>query len=153
MLPQLATERMIIAVEMQAHGHAIDIDRPLTFEQDADDVYELLKQLDIPKSDFLGFSNGGSTVMQVAIRHPEVARKAIVCSSFFKRDGIYPQVWGFIQSGTIDVMPQKLKEAFLDINPDANALKAMHDRDRQRMLSFKDWNEMISNRSKLKRCS
>jgi pimeloyl-ACP methyl ester carboxylesterase len=40
-LPDLARTRQVIAVELQAHGHTKDIDRPLSFEQDADDVYHL----------------------------------------------------------------------------------------------------------------
>jgi len=37
-IPQLAEHRQLIAVELQSHGHTADIDRPETFEQDADDV-------------------------------------------------------------------------------------------------------------------
>lgn len=139
-LPELAKTSMIVAVEMQAHGHTADIERPLSFEQDADDVQALLKELGIGKADFLGFSNGGSTVMQIAIKYPKIVGKTIVCSSFFRRDGIYPQVWNFIQAGTVETMPNELREAFLAINPDPKALKTMHDRDRQRMIDFKDWN-------------
>ena len=140
-ITELAKTRQIIAVELQGHGHTGDIDRALSFEQDADDVYALLTELNIEKADFIGFSNGGSTAMQVAIRHPDKVRKLIVCSSFFKREGIYPHVWNFISKGTVDLMPRQLKEAYLAINNDQNALKAMHDRDRQRMMDYKDWSE------------
>lgn len=34
-LPELAKAHQVIAVELQAHGHTKDIDRPLSFEQDA----------------------------------------------------------------------------------------------------------------------
>jgi hypothetical protein len=37
-LPELAKTHQIVAIELQAHGHTKDIDRPLSFEQDADDV-------------------------------------------------------------------------------------------------------------------
>lgn len=140
-LPELARIAKVVAVETQAHGHTADINRPLSFEQDADDVYALLTALNIDNADFLGFSNGGSTVMQVAMRHPGVVRKAVVCSGFFKREGIYPQVWKFIEGGTIDMMPKQLKDAFLAINPDPRALQTMHARDRQRMVDFVDWKE------------
>jgi alpha-beta hydrolase superfamily lysophospholipase len=33
-----AKERQVIAVELQGHGHTPDINRPETFEQDADDM-------------------------------------------------------------------------------------------------------------------
>src|SRR5215510_16030644 len=32
-LPELAKTHQVIAVELQAHGHTLDIDRPLSFEQ------------------------------------------------------------------------------------------------------------------------
>src|SRR4051812_23362313 len=65
-LPELAKSHLVIAVELQAHGHTADIDRPLSFEHDADDVAELLKQVHIGKADILGFSNGGTTALQIA---------------------------------------------------------------------------------------
>ena len=42
-LPDLAKTHQVIAIELQAHGHTRDIDRPLSFEQDADDVAEWLR--------------------------------------------------------------------------------------------------------------
>src|SRR3954462_2198218 len=83
-LPELSKTHQVIAVELQAHGHTLDIDRPMTFEQDADDVAALLKQLNIPKADIMGFSNGGTTALQVAIRHPEVVNKLILASACYK---------------------------------------------------------------------
>ena len=40
-LPDLAKTRQVIAVEVQGHGHTADIDRPLTYEQVADDIEPL----------------------------------------------------------------------------------------------------------------
>src|SRR5690242_9519656 len=55
-LPEFAKNHQVIAVELQAHGHTRDIDRSLSFEQDADDVATLLAQLHIAKADIMGFS-------------------------------------------------------------------------------------------------
>lgn len=55
-IPQLAKHRKVIAPEMQAHGRTNDRESNLTFEQDADDVATLLKNMKISKADFLGFS-------------------------------------------------------------------------------------------------
>jgi pimeloyl-ACP methyl ester carboxylesterase len=41
--PALARDRQVIAIELQGHGHTADIDRPLTYEQMADDTAALLK--------------------------------------------------------------------------------------------------------------
>src|SRR5213083_189481 len=81
-IPALAKSRQLIAVELQAHGHTNDRDTELTFEQDADDVAVLLKNLHISKADFLGFSNGGHTAIEIAIRHPQLVNKMILASAF-----------------------------------------------------------------------
>lgn len=81
-IKEFAKSHRVIAVEMQAHGHTADIDRPLRFEQDADDIAALLQELKINKASIFGFSNGASTTLQFAIRHPEMTDKIIVASTF-----------------------------------------------------------------------
>src|ERR1700761_1052919 len=82
-LPDLAKNHQVIAVELQAHGHTGDRDAPETFKQDSDDVAELLSQLHISKADILGFSNGGQTTLQLAMTHPDKVNKIIVASAFY----------------------------------------------------------------------
>lgn len=140
-LPLLIKTHKIIAIELQAHGHTSDIDRPLSFEQDADDVFELLKILNFPKVNIMGFSNGGTTSLQIAIRHPEIVNKLILASTTFKRNGMQPEFWENMHNASIDNMPQSLKDAYLEANPDIKGLEAMFMRDLNRMIAFKDINE------------
>src|SRR5688572_21656152 len=137
-LPFLARHRRVIAVEEQGHGRTTDRDQPVTFETSADDVAALLRHLKIEKADLFGFSNGASVALQVAIRHPQLVRKLIFASSMTKRDGAQPQLWEFMKKADFSNMPQPLKDAFLRVNPDAQKLKTMHDKDAARMQSFKD---------------
>ncbi len=137
-LSSFAKTHKVIAVEMQAHGHTADIDRPLTFEQDADDIAALLEQLNIDKADIFGFSNGASTTLQFAIRHPGITNKIIVASTFYKKAGAPNWFWDMMSKPTFEQMPQQLKDAFLKINPDSNALHRMYERDVARMQSFPD---------------
>src|SRR3954447_18902677 len=92
-IPLLSQNRQIIAVELQAHGRTNDRDTYLTFEQDADDVVTLLNNLNITKADILGFSNGGHTAIEIALRHPHIVNKLILCSAFYKRSEVAPQFW------------------------------------------------------------
>jgi pimeloyl-ACP methyl ester carboxylesterase len=87
-IPLFAKNRKVIAVELQAHGRTNDRNTDLSFEQDADDINTLLKNLNINKADFLGFSNGGTTVLQIAIRHPKIINKIILGSALAKRNGV-----------------------------------------------------------------
>ena len=140
-LPVLAKSHKVIAVELQAHGHTEARNTPSSFEQDADDVAALLKQLHINKADIFGFSNGASTTLEIAIRHPELVNKIIVASTMYKKAGSYPWFWDLMSHATFEQMPQALKDAYLQINPDTNALYTMYKRDVARMQSFKDIKE------------
>jgi len=137
-LHDFAKTHRVIAVEMQAHGHTPDIDRPLSFQQDADDIAELLKQLNIDKANIFGFSNGASTTLQFSIRHPEMTDKIIVASTFYKKAGAPEWFWDMMSKPTFEGMPQPYKDAFLKINPDTNALHKMYERDVARMQAFPD---------------
>lgn len=137
-LQDFAKTHKVIAVEMQAHGHTADIDRPLSFQQDADDIAALLKYLSIDKANMMGFSNGASTTLQFAIRYPEMTNKIIVASTFYKRTGAFQWFWEMMSKPTFENMPQPYKDAFLKINPDPNALHRMYERDVARMQSFSD---------------
>src|SRR4030095_6465101 len=141
-LPMLAENYEVIAVELQAHGHTKDRDTPESFEQDADDVAELLKYLKINKANIMGFSNGGNTTMQIAIRHPEVANKLVIISSFYKREGMIKGFFEGMQNANLGNMPVHLKEAYLAIEKnDSTGLQRMFDRDKNRMLQYKDWKD------------
>ncbi len=91
-LPALADNRRVVAVELQAHGHTADVDRPLSFEQMADDVAALVRQLGFENADLLGYSLGGGVALQTAIRHPDAVRKLVVVSTPCRSDGWYPEV-------------------------------------------------------------
>ena len=137
-IPILAKHRKVIAVELQAHGRTSDRDSDLSFEQDADDVVGLLHYLKIDKVDFFGFSNGGTTTLQIAIRHPEAVNKIVLGSALSKQDGVPTQFWDFMKQATLDNMPQELKSAYLKVAPDSAKLRVMHSRDVKRMVNFKD---------------
>jgi pimeloyl-ACP methyl ester carboxylesterase len=137
-IPLFAKSRKVIAVELQAHGRTTDRDADLSFEQDADDIATLLKNLNIDKADFFGFSNGGTTTLQIAIRHPEIVDKIILGSALAKRNGVPEWFWEFMENARLENMPEKLKTAYRQVAPDTNGLQVMHDRDARRMVNFKD---------------
>ena len=91
-LTMLAQNHQVIAVDLQAHGRTADVDRPLTYEAMADDVAALIQHLGIGQADVMGYSLGGGTALQVAIRHPEGVRKLVVVSTPFQRQGWYPEI-------------------------------------------------------------
>jgi pimeloyl-ACP methyl ester carboxylesterase len=137
-IPLFAKNRKVIAVELQAHGRTSDRNAETSFEQDADDVATLLKNLNIDKAAFFGFSNGGTTTLQIALRHPEIVDKIILGSALSKRNGVPEQFWEFMKNAQLENMPEQLKEAYNKVSQDPDGLQAMHDRDAKRMVDFKD---------------
>src|SRR5690606_18452150 len=102
------------------------------------DVAALLEYLQVPRADLMGFSNGASIALQVAIRHPQRVRRLVFASSLARRDGAPPAFWNFMEHASLDNMPPPLQDAFLAVNPDPEALRRMHDRDAERMRNFRD---------------
>ncbi|MCD0470364.1 alpha/beta fold hydrolase [Flavobacterium sp. JAS] len=137
-IPLFAKNRKVIAVELQAHGRTNDRNADLTFEQDADDIATFLKNLNIDKADIFGFSNGGTTTLQIAIRHPEIVDKIILGSALAKRNGVPDWFWDFMEQATLENMPEQLQSGYKKVAADPNSLQIMHDRDVKRMVNFKD---------------
>jgi pimeloyl-ACP methyl ester carboxylesterase len=88
----LARQRQVIAVDLEGHGFTADLDRPLRFEQMADDVAGLVTQLGITTADFLGYSLGGGVAFQLAVRHSHLVRKLVLVSSAFAHAAFYPEI-------------------------------------------------------------
>ncbi|HTU61483.1 MAG TPA: alpha/beta fold hydrolase [Polyangiales bacterium] len=85
----LACSRKVIAAEQQAHGRTPDIERNLSYMHMADDTAELLRQLDLGPVDVFGFSMGGATALQLALRHPGLVRKLALVSSPYSPNGYH----------------------------------------------------------------
>jgi pimeloyl-ACP methyl ester carboxylesterase len=135
-LPFLAQHRQVIAIEEQNHGRSGHRDVPERFSDSAEDVAAVLAQLGLSKVDLMGFSNGGSIAMQVALRHRGLVRKLVFAGSMTKKSGAAPKFWEAMSHGSFDDMPQQLKEAFLKVNPDQEQLRDMYDKDAERMRNF-----------------
>jgi pimeloyl-ACP methyl ester carboxylesterase len=91
-LAQLAKGRQLILVDLQAHGHTADIDRPLDPRYMADDVAALIQQLKLGRADVMGYSLGAGVALETAIRHPDVVRKVVSVSAIVRRRAMYPEV-------------------------------------------------------------
>ena len=117
-LPGLATTRQVIAPEQQGHGRTADIDRPLTYEQMADDTAALIRHLDLEHADVVGYSMGGGIALQLAIRHPDLVRKLVVASATFSSDGMPAEALAMFPSITPELFAGSPIEAeYLRVAP------------------------------------
>jgi pimeloyl-ACP methyl ester carboxylesterase len=138
-VPELAKNRRVVAFEREGYGRTEDVRKiPFSFEQAADDTAALLRHLNMPQADIFGFSNGGTIALQVAIRHPEVARRLVVASALFSRGGADPAFWRAFESATLDSMPKALRDTYLRVAPKPENLQLMFDKAVEMMKNFRD---------------
>ncbi len=118
--PTLARDRQVIAIELQGHGHTEDIDRPLSYEQMADDTAALLKHLKIEQADFFGYSMGGNVGLAIAIRHPKLVHKLAINGSYHGKleDAFDPEGVRQFKSLSADFAPAVLKGPYDKVAPD-----------------------------------
>ncbi len=144
-LPSLAASRQVIAVELQAHGHTADIDRPLSYEQMADDVAALITHLGLERADVFGFSVGGGVALQTAIRHPEAVRRLVVASGSFSSDGEYPEMHALEASFHPDApFLSHLREAYVNVAPRKEDWPNLVAKMRQLLVSHFDWTQDVA---------
>jgi len=103
LLHGVAKYRQVVAVEEQGHGRTADADRPITYEQMADDSAAVLSHVGIDTADVAGFSMGGGIALQLAIRHPAAVRKLVVISAGFASDGMHPEALAMLPTITPEV--------------------------------------------------
>jgi pimeloyl-ACP methyl ester carboxylesterase len=102
--PALAENRRVIAVELQAHGHTPDIDRPLTVEYLAADVIALLDRLGVAEADVFGWSLGAAVALRLGTEHPDRVGRLVLASVSFHDGGLHPGLLDGIQ----DLRPEHL---------------------------------------------
>jgi pimeloyl-ACP methyl ester carboxylesterase len=118
LLGGLAATRQVVAVEQQGHGRTADIDRPLSYEQMADDTAALAAHLGIGQADVVGYSMGGGVAVQLAMRHPDVVRKLVVASASFRSDGMPAEALAMFPSITPELFAgTPIEEAYLRVAP------------------------------------
>jgi pimeloyl-ACP methyl ester carboxylesterase len=105
-IPKLAETHRVYALELQGHGRTTDIDRPVTYPNLADDVAAFMDAVGLAKADIFGYSMGGQTGLQLAIRHPAKVNRLVAASVSYDLRGWQPEFTAFIPQMTVEGMLQ-----------------------------------------------
>jgi pimeloyl-ACP methyl ester carboxylesterase len=131
LLPSLSAGRQVIAADFQGHGRTNDIDRPLGTADLASDVVGLLEHLGVPQVDVFGFSVGGAVALHLAIRNPELIRKAVLSSVSFSPDGNRPENAGAMGEMKVEMIagtPMEAEYLAKSPHPDLEHLQGLLDK-------------------------
>jgi len=126
-IPMLAQTHKVYALEFQGHGRTNDIDRPITYENLADDVAAFMDVLKLAKSDVFGYSMGAAVGLQLAIRHPEKVDQLVAASVSYSEDGWQPAYKDFIPEMTPELFAP-FEEAWKKLAPNPAGYPAFIDK-------------------------
>lgn len=142
-IPLLAEKHTVYALEFQGHGRTNDIDRPITYENMADDVALFMDEVGLEKADVFGYSMGAGVGLQLAIRYPDKLDHLVAASVLYAHDGLHPTY--------LETLPQMTPELFAPFEeqwqalaPDPEGYAAFIDR----MIALEhetfDWTEGVA---------
>ncbi|WP_379965350.1 alpha/beta fold hydrolase [Epilithonimonas sp. UC225_85] len=88
-IPELSKHFKIIAMDTRAQGKSTDTStEPLTYIKFADDVKALADELKLKKINILGWSDGGNTAIEFAIKYPKNTNKIITSGANIFPNGV-----------------------------------------------------------------
>ena len=114
----LAERYRVFLPERRGHGRTPDVDGPLTYELMAADTAAFIEALGIGPAHLVGWSDGASVGLYVALRRPELVRKVICMSAGAWFDGYTPAAKAFAQDLKLEYMPETMVQAYRDLSPD-----------------------------------
>lgn len=121
-LPALAADHEVIAIELQGHGHTGPIERPMSYEAMAADVAAVIEALGYDSVDVVGYSMGGSTGLRLALDRPELVDRLVIASAPYAFSGWHDYnqqgMRGMNVSQAEAMMQSPLYEFFAAANPD-----------------------------------
>lgn len=88
-IPELSKHFMVVAMDTRGQGQSTDASKePLTYRKFADDVKMLADELKLKKINILGWSDGGITGLEFAIKYPHRVKKVITSGANVFPEGL-----------------------------------------------------------------
>jgi pimeloyl-ACP methyl ester carboxylesterase len=125
-IPKLAKTHKVYALEFQGHGRTTDIERPITYQNLADDVAAFMDAVKLKKADVFGYSMGAIAGLQLAIRHPEKANKLVAASVAYDVEGWQPAFTDIIPQMTVEmILEMPFAEEYRQLAPNPDGFPAL----------------------------
>lgn len=86
----LARHYKVISVDTRGHGRSSQGEQPLGYDLFANDVAALMSKLGVAKADFLGWSDGGITALDLAMRYPDKVGRVVAFGANVDTTGAFP---------------------------------------------------------------
>ncbi len=87
-VPALASSFEVIVVDTRGHGRSTRDARPMSYAQMADDVVAVMDALGLERAALVGWSDGGNTALDVAVRYPKRVSKLVAYAANYDLTGL-----------------------------------------------------------------
>jgi pimeloyl-ACP methyl ester carboxylesterase len=146
-MPVLAENRRVIAVDLYGHGRTALTGRPVSLIDMGDDMAVVLKELGYGEVDVLGYSMGGGVAFRLAVQHPETVRRLAIASAPFAQDGFYPEMLPMqaaVGAGMAEMMKDTpMYQSYAAVAPHPEDFPKLLDRMGELMRTPYDWSEDV----------
>jgi pimeloyl-ACP methyl ester carboxylesterase len=103
--------------ERRGHGRTPDVEGPFTFPAFAADVIAFLETVVGEPADLVGYSDGATTALHVALERPDLVRRLVLISGQYHQRGLIPGILD--QPGFVDFMLETpLVQSYGEVSPD-----------------------------------
>jgi pimeloyl-ACP methyl ester carboxylesterase len=147
LLPELAGNREVIAVDLHGHGRTQLGDRKIDLSDMGNDMAVIIKALGHSQVDALGYSLGGGVAFRFAVQHPEMVRRLALLSVGLSPDAFYPEMrpqQGAISAAIADAMKgTPMYESYVAVAPDPDEFPQLLDRMGESMRKEFDWSDDV----------
>ena len=133
-IPILAEEYQVIAVDFRGHGRTTDSGQPLSYELMASDMVALLDQLGLDAVHIVGNKDGGIIGLAMAMAHPDRVKSLVAASANWSPAGFQPWFVDFVRGATLKDWDGMTGEMYRTVAPDPSIMPVMLEKVRNLLL-------------------
>lgn len=88
-IPFFAKHYRVIVVDTRGQGRSTDLtNTPYTYEEFANDLFQVIQKLNLKKVNLVGWSDGGNTALIFNAQHPELVNKIVTIGAVLNPNGV-----------------------------------------------------------------
>lgn len=116
---QYAARFRVYSPDRRGHGRTPDVEGPIDFEHTSADTIAFLEQVVGGPADLVGFSDGATTALHVALRRPDLVRRMVVISGQYHQNGLLPGLFdGPLDDAVAGMLRSPLAQRYAKHSPD-----------------------------------
>jgi pimeloyl-ACP methyl ester carboxylesterase len=118
-LPRYAEHFRVLTPDRRGHGRTADVDGPFDYQVLAEDIVAFLEAVVGGPADLVGYSDGATTALLVALARPDLVDRMVLISGQFHHSGLLPDMFGDdAAAAAAELAGSRLAERYAQVSPD-----------------------------------